>query len=216
MSHADINKTPVNIVRRMADRGIYERDQINAILDASPMCHVSFMFEGKPFLIPMAHWRVGNRLYIHGANKGRLIEACTSQEICVAVSHFDGFVMARSAYNHSMNYRSVVVHGRATRCDTPEEKLVHLKEFMDRHFPGRWDALRPVKANELAATVILSVEIDVAAAKVRSGPPGDQSDDPDWEVWTGIVPTLSTWGPVERDPTMAAHVKDPDYLNAYK
>lgn len=210
-------KTEVNTVRRMSDRGVYDRNVVHAILDASPMCHVGFSIDGRPFVIPMAHWRVGHILYLHGANKGRLIEACTSQDICVTVSHFDGFVLARSAYNHSMNYRSVAVHGRPTRVDGADEKLDCLKAFMDAHFPGRWSQLRPVKPNELAATVILALPIDVAAAKVRAGPPGDETDDPEWTTaWTGLLPSRMVWGPAQPDPAMAGGVPEPDYLDKFR
>lgn len=215
MSHDQIKKTSKSRVRRMPQRGIYERNSINSIIDNNPICHVSFVVDNEPIIIPMAHWRDGNYLYIHGAKKGRIISSCMGASVCIAITSFDGFVLARSAYNHSMNYSSVVIHGKAESVDDPQEIVNQLRNFVEHHFPGRWDQLRPVKQEELAETALLRIPIEEATAKVRSGPPGDENDDPDWKVWTGLIAPNRKIVDIIRDPTMASDVSDPDYITKF-
>lgn len=212
MSQDEIKKTARSRVRRMPQRGIYEREPINAIIDRNPICHVSFIMDNEPVVIPMAHWRDGNYLYIHGAKRGRIISCCDGASVCIAITSFDGFVLARSAYNHSMNYRSVVLHGTAQVVEDPEEIINQLRKFVEHHFPGRWDQLRPVKAEEIEETAILRIAIDEATAKMRAGSPGDENDDPDWKVWTGLICPNQEIVNVIRDPTMANDIEDPEYI----
>ena len=189
-------------VRRMAERGDYDRSTIDAILDEAYVGHVGFVDEGRPVVIPMVVWRFNDHLHIHSANKGRLASVCAGTAVCVSVTHVDGLVLARSAYNHSMNYRSLVVHGVCEVVDNPAERTAALQALVDHFAPGRWGALRPMKAKELAATVVLRVPLEHAAAKIRRGMPGDAVEDAGFPVWTGIVPINTAVGQPLPDPTM--------------
>ena len=201
-------------VKRMAERGSYDRASINTLLDASLIGHVGFLHEGFPVVIPMAVWRLGDYLHIHSANKGRLASVCAGANLCVSIAHLDGLVLARSAYNHSMNYRSLVIHGVAEAVLETDAKLAALRAFVERLYPGRWDALRPIKQNELQATVVLRIALERAAVKARTGMPGDQQDDPEWPIWTGVLPVETRLGPPMPDPTMPAGLPIPDYVRA--
>lgn len=203
----------VERVRRSAHRACYDRTVINRVIDSSHIAHVGFVDTAKPVVIPMAHWRQENYLYLHSAAGGRLAQICSSADICVSIAALHGFVLARSAFNHSMNYESVVIHGRAAIVQKVSEREAALKAFMDRLFPGRWEELRPVKQSELNGTAILQISLDVACAKVRLGPPGDEMDDPDWCVWTGTLPLTSQFGPPEADPSMVGGLATPMYLS---
>jgi nitroimidazol reductase NimA-like FMN-containing flavoprotein (pyridoxamine 5'-phosphate oxidase superfamily) len=200
-------------IKRMAERGSYDRASIDSVLDASLIGHVGFIHEGCPVVIPMAIWRAGEYLHIHSANKGRLASVCAGSNLCVSIAHLDGLVLARSAYNHSLNYRSLIIHGVAEAVLTPEEKLAALRTLVERLYPGRWDALRPVTGNELQATVVLRLALDRAAVKVRTGMPGDEHDDPGWPIWTGILPVEPRLGHAIPDPTMPPGLPIPEYVS---
>lgn len=175
-------------VRRGHNRASYDIGVIHAILDASPVCHVGCIRDGVPVVTPTTHWRSENRLYWHGSTASSSIRAQESQEVCVTITHFDGFVAARSAFHHSANYRSVMVFGRPATIKDKLEKEAVLKDFVGSLFPERWDKLRPMTAKELKATSIHWIPIDEASAKVRTGPPVDDDADVDWPIWAGVVP----------------------------
>jgi nitroimidazol reductase NimA-like FMN-containing flavoprotein (pyridoxamine 5'-phosphate oxidase superfamily) len=199
-------------ITRLKERAAYDRASVNAVLDAALVAHVGFVHAGLPVVIPMAVWRDGDYLYIHSANKGRLASVCAGANLCVSVVHVDGLVLARSAFNHSMNYRSLVVHGVAEAVTDDAAKLQTLKAFMERLFPGRWDQLRPVKANELQATVVLRVSLECASVKARTGTPGDAAEDPEWPVWCGVWPVTTQFGAAQADPAMSVALPTPEYL----
>jgi len=159
-------------LKRNHKRGAYDRETVHAILDAVPHCHVGYVIDGQPYVTPTLQWREGDRIYWHGSSASRMLRTVeTGVPVCVTVSPLDGFVMARSAFHHSVNYRSVMAYGTAHALKGPAEKERALKAMMEHLFPGRWDALRPVTAQELKATTVVAMEIEEAAAKVRTGPP---------------------------------------------
>lgn len=185
-------------VKRFSRRGRYDRRTIDAILDCGLVCHVGFVCDGSPVIIPTLYWREGDRLYWHASVRGRMARAIANAPVCVAVTHLDGLVCARSAFNHSANYRSVVLFGTAIAVTDAAEKRSRMKAMMESIFPDRWELLRPVTDKEVNATAILSLEIDEASAKFRDGPPGD-AEDSHWPVWAGVIPTSTVVGKPERE-----------------
>lgn len=200
MTHDALHPTARTQVRRLPARGVYDRAAIDAILDEGIVCHVAFLVEGQPFAIPTAYARSGAHLYIHGSTASRLVRALSvGVDVCVTVTLVDGFVLARSAFHHSMNYRSVVVLGRATLVTHADEKLEALRRLTNHLVPDRWDEVRAPTPQELKATSILRLPIAEASAKVRIGPPVDDEEDYDWPVWAGVVPIVTSAGPLVPD-----------------
>lgn len=183
-------------VRRMPKRGHYDAATVHAILDAGYVCHVGYVIEGQPYVTPTAHWRRGTRVYWHGSNASRMLRALRGEGVrcCLTVTHLDGLVLARSAFHHSMNYRSVMALGTARAVLDLDEKEAALRGFVERMAPGRWAALRPVTAQELTATAVLWMELSEASAKVRTGPPVDDEPDYAWPVWAGVIPVETRAG----------------------
>lgn len=176
-------------VRRSPKLGTRQRAVIDAILDATPLCHIAHVVAGRPVAIPTLHWRIGDRVYWHGSTASRMIRSQRAAEsVCLTVTMLDGWVLARSAFNHTMNYRSVMCFGQAERIAEDAHKLEVLELFMRRWLPGRWEKLRPTKRKELNATDVMSMQILAASAKVRSGPPDDPKADQSWPVWAGHIP----------------------------
>jgi nitroimidazol reductase NimA-like FMN-containing flavoprotein (pyridoxamine 5'-phosphate oxidase superfamily) len=175
-------------VRREPQRGRYDRETIDAILDEALFCHLGFAVDRQPYVIPTLHARIGDRVYVHGSAASRLLRhARSGAPVCVTATIFDGLVLARSVFNHSVNYRSVVVLGTAIPVEG-DEKAVALQAFTEHLAPGRWAEARRPTPKELKATWILSLALDEASAKVRSGPPLDDEADLDLPVWAGVVP----------------------------
>ncbi len=176
-------------VRRLPERGVYDRAVIEAILDEGLLCHVGFAVEGQPYVIPCVYARIDDRLYLHGSSGSRMLRALAAgAHACVTVTLLDGLVLARSAFHHSMNYRSVVVLGTASRVDDAEERLAALRAIVEHVVPGRWREARRPSAVELAQTLVLALPISEASAKIRSGGPKDDTDDYALDVWAGVVP----------------------------
>jgi len=192
-------------VRRLPERGKYDRDTVYAILDAGLVCHVGYNIEGRPFVTPTAYWRDGDRLYWHGSAASRMLRAqAHGIPVCLTVTLLDGLVLARSAFHHSMNYRSVMAIGDAEMVEDPDEKLAALRAFVERVVPGRWAGLRPITAQEVKATSVLRLRLEEVSAKVRTGPPKDDDADYGLPVWAGVVPVSITLGTPEPDPKLAA------------
>lgn len=190
-------------IRRLNKRARYDRDTICRILDSGLLCHVGFVVDGHPVVLPTLYWRDGGRLYWHGSARGRMLRAVEGAPVCVSVTQFDGLVLARSAFNHSANYRSVTLFGTATSVTDPAEKRRALEAMMDSIAPGRWAALRPLDDHELSVTRLMWIAIDEASAKVREGPPNDRADF-DWPVWAGVIPLSTSLGVPECDGEGAA------------
>ncbi|KAA3654660.1 MAG: pyridoxamine 5'-phosphate oxidase family protein [Proteobacteria bacterium] len=180
--------SPRTRLRRHPERGHYDVDTLAAIIDDAWVCHVSFMLDGTVHAMPTAHWRVGEYLYIHGARASRMLKALTDSDACVTLAQVDGLVLARSAFHHSMNFRSVVAYGRFEVVDDDAHKLDTMKAFIDKVAPGRWASLRPVTDKELNATTVLRLKLSEASAKIRSGGVKDDDADLDWPVWAGVLP----------------------------
>ncbi|HET7292171.1 MAG TPA: pyridoxamine 5'-phosphate oxidase family protein [Vicinamibacteria bacterium] len=181
--------TPRTTLRRLPKRGSHERAVIEAILDEALVCHVGFVADGQPYVIPTIHGRSGERLFVHGSAASRMLRTLAGGvPVCVTVTLLDGLVMARSAFHHSMNYRSVVVLGTARTVEDPGEKEEALRVIVEHVSRGRWAEARPPNGSELRATTVLSLPISEASAKVRTGPPVDDEADYALPVWAGVVP----------------------------
>jgi uncharacterized protein len=186
-------------VKREPQRGVYDRATIEAILDEALLCHLGFEVDGQPYVIPTLHARVGDRLYVHGSAASRMLRhAATGVPLCATVTLFDGLVLARSVFNHSVNYRSVVVFGTATLV-ADDEKREALRALTEQLAPGRWDEARQPTDTELKATWILSLPLDETSAKVRTGAEEDEPEDLDLPVWAGVVPVHLAAEPSEYD-----------------
>ena len=203
-------------VKRLNKRAKYDSETVHGILDAMPMCTVGYVFKGSPYVTPTLQWREDDHIYWHGSSASRMLESCVEADVCVNVSIFDGMVMARSAFNHSCNYRSVMVMGKAYVVTDPAEKEQRLKTFTDKLFPGRWDILRPVSKKELKATMMLGLSLDEASAKVRSAPPGDDEEDYTWPVWAGLIPMRTQILTPIDDPRLLPGMVPPDHLKNFK
>ncbi len=207
---SSFKKNPRNTVRRIPSRGVYDRDAIYSILDAAYLCHVGFSVDGQPFVIPTAYGRHGDKMYFHGAVKSRMMLQLKEQiPVCVTVTLLDGLVLARSAFHHSMNYRSAVLFGKAREIADPEEKDRALYYISEQILPGRWAEVRGPNPNELAATSVLEMTIEEASAKIRLGGPKDDQEDYDLPVWAGVLPVNSIFQIPEPDPLLKEPVEVP-------
>lgn len=210
-------KTERTTLKRAHERGSYDRATVHAILDEALICHVAFLQDGAPAVIPTAHWRDGDVLYIHGSSASRAIRALEGGgPACIAVSLTDGLVLARSGYNHSIDYRSVVIYGNARKIADEGEKLAALKIFMEKIAPGRWDELRAPNDQEMKATSVLAFDLNEVSAKIRDKGVEDDPEDMDERVWAGVVPVRRTFGSPEQDPQLAGDIALPAYLKDYK
>ena len=204
-------------VVREPHRGVYERSEIYKILDEGMVCHVGFTTEAQPFVIPTLYARVGDAIYFHGSAASRMLRGvATGLSVCITVTLTDGLVLARSVFNHSMNYRSVVALGRATLVAEQAEKMEALRAFTEKILPGRWEDARQPNEKELKATSILKLALTEASAKVRSGPVQDDEEDYTLPVWAGIVPLhLQAEAPI-RDERCDAAIPTPKYAANYR
>jgi uncharacterized protein len=203
-------------VKRLNQRGKYDSDTVHAILDAMPICHVGYLFRGTPFVTPTLQWREGDHIYWHGSSASRMLETCEAAEVCVTVTIIDGMVVARAAFHHSCNYRSVMVFGRAHKVTDPAEKKARLRNFTERLYPGRWDMLRPVTEQELKATMMLGLALDEASAKVRSGPPVDDEEDYSLPIWAGVIPLAVQTLPPLADPRNPPQAAAPRHVTQFR
>lgn len=207
-------KTPLNRVRRVRKRAHYDAETIYAIIDAAPICHVGFVVDEQPFVIPTLHARDGERILLHGAIASRLMRYLASGgKVCINWTLVDGLVLARSVFNHSVNYRSAVVFGSGYAIEGDEERLAALKRFTEKLIPGRWADCRPPNRVELRQTSIVAIEIESASAKVRNGPPGDEEADYELPYWAGVLPIEMHMGAFQPDARLAPETAVPEYLN---
>jgi nitroimidazol reductase NimA-like FMN-containing flavoprotein (pyridoxamine 5'-phosphate oxidase superfamily) len=199
------------------ERGAYDREQIDAILDAGLVCHLGFVHDGHPFVIPTLYGRVGDEVYVHGSSASRMLRRLRDGvDACLTVTLVDGLVLARSIFHHSINYRSVVVLGRVVEVTDPDEKLRALEAFGERILPGRWAEVRPPTRQELKATSILRLPLDEASAKLREGPPKDEEEDYDLAVWAGVIPLALRAGQPQADPRLAFELAPPAVPARYR
>lgn len=208
----EFTKTDKNRVRRMPNRGAYDKETIYPIVDAALICHVGLVQEGEPIVIPTLHARRGDEILLHGATTSRMLRyAEAGHPLCLTMTLIDGLVLARSIFHHSVNYRSAVLFGQG-RLLPDSEKLEALACFTEKLIPGRWADARQPTPPELKATAVIAVTIESASAKVRSGPPKDDEEDYTLPVWAGVQPIYQRFGELEADPQLASGIDVPSYL----
>ncbi|MFJ3953977.1 pyridoxamine 5'-phosphate oxidase family protein [Streptomyces sp. Je 1-4] len=204
---------------RARERAAYDHETVHAILDAGYVCHLGFVRDGSPVVLPTLYGRVGDRLYLHGSTGSRPLRMAGAApdpglEVCVTVTHVDGLVLARSAFHHSINYRSVVVHGTAHQVTDEEEKTAALDALVDHVLPGRAADSRPGNAKELAATSVIRLDLHEASAKIRAGGPNDEPEDLGLPYWSGVLPVAPVYGAPIPSDDLAPGTPEPAYLSA--
>lgn len=213
---SDFTPTARTRVKRIPDRGKYDRDTVFAILDEGLVCHVGFTVDGQPFVIPTLFARVADQLYLHGSAASRMLRTLAGGvQVCVTVTLIDGLVLARSAFHSSMNYRSVVVLGRASVVEGREEKLKALGAFTEHVARGRWNDVRQPNDSELKQTMVLALPLEEVSAKVRTGGPKDDPEDYDLPIWAGVLPLPVVPGAPIPDPQLRFALDPPPYVTHY-
>jgi uncharacterized protein len=203
-------------VKRLPKRGRYDEETVYSILDSAFVCHVGFSVDGQPFVIPTNYGRSGNTLYLHGSAASRMLKNLSAGvPVCVTVTHVDGLVLARSAFHHSVNYRSVVILGTARLVDDPTEKNEAMRLFTEHVMKGRWDDVRQPTEQELKATTVLALPLEEVSAKVRSGGPVDDEADYSFPVWAGVLPLETVARSPEPDALRKSDTPLPEYLKKY-
>lgn len=221
MNQEKVHLTERTKIKTNAIRAVYDIESIIKIIDESFLCHIGFAIENQPFVIPVCYGRENDKIFFHGAKGSRMFHALrTGKEICVTISIVDGIVLARSAFNHTINYRSVVIFGKARELIDPAEKTNALNIITEHIIPGRWSDVRKPTDKELNATSLFSLEINEASAKVRTGPPLDDEDDLKLDVWAGVLPLKM----VDEEPVKDDSIKEitnndsdiPEYIRNYR
>jgi len=209
--------TPRTRVRRHPERARYDLAVVNQILDQGLICHLGFVEDGFPFVVPTMYARAGDLLYLHGSPASRMLKrAGSGAEVCVTVTLLDGLVLARSAFNHSMNYRSVMLLGKAEPVDAVPEKMAAFQALVEHVVPGRWQSIRPTTPKELKATAVLRMVIREASCKLRAGGPEDPRQDAELPVWAGVIPIQTTAGRAIPALDLAPGVGLPDHVSGYR
>lgn len=210
------SKTERTTLKRLPNRGSYDRETVYGILDEGLICHVGFVVDGHPRVLPTGYVRIGDTLYVHGSPASVMLKsAAGTPEICVTVTLLDGLVLARSAFHHSMNYRSVVVYGAVRFVEDESEKMAVLEAFVEHIVPGRWVETRIPTPRELKGTSVLGLPLLEASAKIRTGPPIDDKEDYDLDFWAGVVPLTLVAGKPLDDPELKPGLNVPDYASSY-
>jgi nitroimidazol reductase NimA-like FMN-containing flavoprotein (pyridoxamine 5'-phosphate oxidase superfamily) len=213
---SDFTPTERTQVKRLPKRGNYERETVFAILDAGFVCHVGFSVDGQPYVIPTNYGRSGDTIYLHGSAASRMLRTLSEGvRVSVTVTHVDGLVLARSAFHHSVNYRSVVMLGTARLVDDPAEKMEALRVFTEHVMKGRWDDVRQPTEQELKATTVLALPLEEVSAKVRTGGPIDDEEDYALPIWAGVLPLETAAKEPLPDPQRKSDRPIPDYLKNY-
>lgn len=213
MSTSHFPKTRRNTVKRLPKRGDYDRATIYPIIDSALVCHVGFVIDGQPYVIPTIHARRDDSLIMHGSAASRMFgHIASGEQICVTITHVDGLVLARSTFHSSMNYRSAVVFGRGRLIEEQQEKLDALAILTERLMPGRWADTRQPTLQELKGTFVVEIEIESASAKTRTGPANDDEEDYALPMWAGVLPVHMSWGQPIDDPRLAEGIEVPEYI----
>jgi nitroimidazol reductase NimA-like FMN-containing flavoprotein (pyridoxamine 5'-phosphate oxidase superfamily) len=209
--------SPRSRIKRMHERGSYDKEAVFAILDAALLCHVGYVLDGQPFCTPTLFWREGETLYWHGSSASRMLKHLkVGTPACLTVSHLDGLVLARSGFHHSANYRSAMCFGTARFIEDESEKRRALEHVVDRFYPGRTASLRPIDPQEFKATTVIKMPIEEASAKVRAKTVADDEEDYALPLWAGVIPVAQTIGEAEPCPRLIPGVARPDNLAAYR
>ncbi|MDH2429061.1 pyridoxamine 5'-phosphate oxidase family protein [Sphaerisporangium sp. TRM90804] len=205
-----LSTTPRTSLGRSKERGRTDRADLYAVLDAGLICHLGVVVDGSPMVVPTGYGRVGDTLYLHGSTGTRSLRA--AGEVCVTVTHVDGIVLARSAFHHSVNYRSAMIYGTARVVDDPDERWEGLRALTEHLAPGQWDTVRLPDKKELAGTTVIALSLAEASVKVRQGPPNDDDEDYALPVWAGVLPLRVSWGTPEPDPRLAPGIPMPSHI----
>ncbi|MEU6096722.1 pyridoxamine 5'-phosphate oxidase family protein [Streptomyces sp. NPDC047079] len=210
--------TDRTVPTRSAERASHDKELVHAILDEGYVCHLGFVRDGAPVVLPTLYGRVGERLYVHGSTGSRPLRMSGATDgglaVCLTVTHVDGLVLARSAFHHSVNYRSVVVHGIAHQVTDPQERRMALDALVDHVVPGRSRDSRPADKKELAATAVIRLDLEEVSAKVRTGGVKDEPEDLSLPYWAGVIPVRREYGAPQADPDLPSGIALPDYLTA--
>ncbi|MER5772384.1 pyridoxamine 5'-phosphate oxidase family protein [Streptomyces sp. NPDC001985] len=208
--------TERTVPTRSRERASYDRALVHSLLDEAYVCHLGFIRDGAPVVLPTLCARVEDRVYVHGSTGSRPLRMASGAEagmpVCLTVTHVDGLVLARSAFHHSLNYRSLMIHGAARQVTDRDEKLTALDAMVEAVVPGRARDSRPADARELAATAVLRIDLAEVSAKIRSGPPNDDPEDTGLPYWTGVVPVVTSYGTPEPAPDLDPSIGIPEYL----
>ena len=215
--HMTFPQTDRTTLKRLPKRGHYDRETINEILDEGFICHVGFVVNGQPFVIPTGYARVDDKLFIHGSQASRMLKTLAQGlDVCVTVTLVDGLVLARSAFHHSINYRSVVVFGKARLVVDRDDKIAALLALSEHFIKGRWDDVREPSEQELKATSVLVLKLEEASAKIRTGPPLDDEEDYSLPIWAGVIPLRMIADEPVNDPRLNDGIEAPDYARHYR
>jgi nitroimidazol reductase NimA-like FMN-containing flavoprotein (pyridoxamine 5'-phosphate oxidase superfamily) len=209
-----LSTTPRTTLGREKHRGSTDRNDLYEVLDAGLFCHLGVVVDGSPMVVPTGYGRDGDTLYLHGSTGAKSLRAGADAEVCVVVTHVDGIVLARSIFNHSVNYRSAIVYGRARPVTDPDEHLAGLRALTEQLAPGQWDYARQPTRKELAATSVLALSLDEASVKIRRGAPIDEEEDYELPVWAGVLPLVTSWGEPERDPVLPEGIEVPVHIRS--
>jgi uncharacterized protein len=209
-----LSTTERTTLHRLRERGQTDRADLYAVLDAGLVCHLGVVVDGYPVVLPTGYGRVGETLYLHGSSANHALRSADGREICVTVTHLDGLVCARSVFNHSMNYRSATIFGTAQLVTDDSRRLEALRAVTEQLVPGQWDYARQPTRKELAATAVLELPLVEASVKVRTGPPHDEPEDYDTDIWAGVLPAQLMFGAAEPDPDLRTGLSLPDHLRA--
>ncbi|WP_214323163.1 pyridoxamine 5'-phosphate oxidase family protein [Nonomuraea sediminis] len=209
-----LSTTPRTTLGREKHRGSTDRDDLYEVLDSGLICHLGVVLDGHPMVIPTGYGRIGETLYLHGSTGAKSLRAGDGTEVCVTVTHVDGIVLARSIFNHSVNYRSAIIYGTARLLTDEDERLDGLRALTEQLAPGQWDYARKPTRKELAATAVLALSLEEASVKIRSGAPDDEDEDYALPVWAGVLPLVTAWGAPEPDPVLADGIEMPVHISA--
>jgi uncharacterized protein len=207
-----LSTTPRTTLGRSKHRGLTDREDLYAVLDAGLVCHLGVVVNGAPMVVPTGDGRIGDTLYLHGSTGATSLRG--TGDVCVTVTHLDGVVLARSVFHHSLNYRSAMIYGSLRPVEEDEERLAGLRAITEQLAPGQWDAAREPTRKELAATSVLALSLAEASVKVRQGPPLDDEEDYALPVWAGVLPLHSVWGVPEADPAMTMDLDVPKHISS--
>lgn len=207
-----LSSTPRTTLGREKHRGSTDRNDLYEVLDSGLFCHLGVVVDGHPMVVPTGYGRIGETLYLHGSTGARSLRAGGGDEVCVTVTHVDGIVLARSVFNHSVNYRSAMIYGRARLVTDPDEHLAALRALTEQLAPGQWDYARQPTRKELAATAVLALSLEEASVKIRSGGPEDEEEDYALPVWAGVQPLVTSWGEPQPAPELPEGIDIPVHI----
>ncbi|MFE3452893.1 pyridoxamine 5'-phosphate oxidase family protein [Nonomuraea sp. NPDC059194] len=207
-----LSTTPRTTLGREKHRGSTDRNDLYDVLDSGLICHLGVVLNDHPMVVPTGYGRIGDTLYLHGSTGARSLRAGQGQQVCVTVTHIDGIVLARSVFNHSVNYRSAIIYGEARLVTDEEERMAGLRALTEQLAPGQWDYARLPTRKELAATAVLALSLEEASVKLRQGAPNDEDEDYALPLWAGVLPLVTSWAAPVPDPVLPEGIPMPDHI----